>query len=71
MIADLNAVPVFETETEQPSTTAKIKTAMLAGVSIKVKQFYTWINPKNWFSRFSNIDIDMSEFACKKTLPKE
>lgn len=71
MIADLNTVPVFKIEAEQPSTTTKTKPAMLAGVSVKVKQFYTWINPKNWFSRFSNIDIDMSEFACKKTLPKE
>jgi hypothetical protein len=71
MIADLNTVPVFKIEAEQPSTTTKTKPAMLVSVSIKVKQFYTWINPKNWFSRFSNIDIDMSEFACKKTIPKE
>ena len=71
MIADLSAVPVFQIETEQPSNTAKIKLTILDGVSVKIKQFSKWLNPKNWFSSLSDIDIDMSEFACKKTLPKE
>ncbi len=71
MIADLKAVPVFQIETEVIPATAKIKTTMLKRTVGKIKQFYTWINPKNWFSCFSKIDIDMSEFACKKTIPKE
>jgi hypothetical protein len=35
---------------------------MLVYVLVKIKRFYKWINPKNWFNRFSNIEIDMSEF---------
>lgn len=71
MISDLNALPVFHIETEQPSITTKVKHNMLVDIRVKIKQFSKWLNPKNWFSCFSDIDIDMSEFACKKTLPKE
>lgn len=71
MIADLNAVPVFQDETMPVSNTDHIKSIVLERTGCKIKQITAWINPKNWFSRFSAIDIDMSEFACKKTLPKE
>ena len=71
MIADLNAALALQTETEPTPDTTKMKSTVLASTSVKVKQLSSWLNPKNWFSRFSTIDIDMSEFACKKTLPKE
>ena len=71
MIADLKAVPGFQTEPALALGAGKNTRTILQSSKVKVKQFSKWINPKNWFSRFSTIDIDMSEFACKKTLPKE
>jgi hypothetical protein len=71
MIADLNVLQVFQSETAITPAAAEVKTTKMKRAGIKVKQFSVWLSPKNWFSRFSSIDIDMSEFACKKTLPKE
>lgn len=71
MITDLNTPAVFQLETEITVTTVKIKSSLLKMAAVKVKQFSKWLNPKNWFSCLSDIDIDLSEFACKKTLPKE
>jgi len=62
MIADLNTMPVFQPETEQSVSTSIKKPNLLINIRLKIKQFCKWINPKNWFNRFSNIDIDMSEF---------
>lgn len=71
MIADLNVVPDFQIATEVTPVTSKKTRTMLQSSKHKVKQFSKWINPKNWFSCLCSIDIDMSEFACKKTLTKE
>lgn len=71
MIADLNTALVVQPETEPKTSTAYIKSTMPVSIRVKVNQLFLWLNPKKWFSRFSSIDIDMSEFACKKTLPKE
>jgi hypothetical protein len=62
MIADLNTMPVFQTENEQSVTPSIIKSNLLVNVRFKIKQFCKWINPKNWFNRFSSIEIDVREF---------
>ena len=71
MIADLNAAFPFSTETKPTQATTKTKNTVLVSTKAKAKQLTLWLNPKNWFNRFATIDIDMSEFACKKTLPKD
>ena len=70
MIADLNTALAPQTETEPTYATTKTKRTPLVSTIVKLKQLSSWLNPKNWFSCFSTIEIDMSEFACKKTLPK-
>jgi hypothetical protein len=71
MIADLNAVSAFQIETESAPATTANKRTVLVSASNRIKKISAWINPKNWFNRFASIEIDMSEFACKKSLPKE
>jgi Leucine-rich repeat (LRR) protein len=71
MITNLTAVQTFEVDNEQISAISSTKTTAIKVTTLKVKQFSKWINPKNWFNRFASIEIDMSEFACKKALPKE
>jgi hypothetical protein len=62
MIADLNTVPVFQPEADQSDAATILKPNLLVNVWLKIKQFCKWINPKNWFKCFSNVEIDMSEF---------
>lgn len=66
MIADLDKVSVFETKIEPAPATAKTKNTILVSIGIKLRQFSQWFNPKNWFSRFAEIEITLEEFACKK-----
>jgi hypothetical protein len=62
MIADINTVPVFQPEADQSDVATILKPNLLVNVGLKIKQFCKWINPKNWYNRFSNMEIDMSEF---------
>lgn len=71
MITDVKAVSIFHIEAEQPHINDKVIHTMLVNICFKIKQFSKWLNPKNWFNCFSDINIDLSEFACKKTLPKK
>ena len=62
MIADLKTVPVFQPEADQSDVDRILKPKLLVNVRLKIKQFCKWINPKNWFNRFSKMEFDMSEF---------
>ena len=62
MIADLNTIPVFKPKTDQSDTATILKPNLQVNVRLKIKQFCKWINPGNWFNRFSKMEIDMSEF---------
>lgn len=36
------------------------------GDLFRIKPFFEWVNPKNWFSSIANIEINLNEFTCKK-----
>ena len=64
MIVNLNTRPFFQKETKMPVSYKK--TAYPKKFYEKTKCFFKSLNPKNWFSCFSEIDLDLNEFACKK-----
>lgn len=64
MIADLNQGMAFQTEAQPRVSTLKQEDTL--PVSVQVKLFFKWLNPRKWFSSLSEIDLDMSEFSCKK-----
>ncbi len=68
MIANLSEVRPFEIKTELQVGATKLKRNWFT--AIKIKQCYKWLSPKNWFNSLSDIDINLSEFACKKISKK-
>jgi hypothetical protein len=66
----------FENENPVVSTSAITKVVVRRRISFKKMAVRTrkaiWnLLPLHWFDGFKEIEIDMSEFACKKSTPKE
>jgi hypothetical protein len=71
MLAEINNPLLDSTTSFEKEVTTKVKSNWINKARNKIKYFFQWINPKNWFSSIADSEINMNEFACKKTVTKE